>query len=602
MNQSLEATARAEREQRDGPRLWRALYAYCHRGRAATDRLVVEAVAPTAKALREQGHVDGWFFIRYWKGGPHVRVRLCGHDPERLGTALQAMREALETFLAHSPPPEEELEPANYYRRFGVEGEEAEALGWYPDGAVREAVYEPEVERYGGPAAMGLAEELFQVSSDVAAAAIARTEGEKERTGVALDLLLGFVGALYDRSADGVRWLREYTIMWRYLDQVVAARSSDVRAAAEATFVGSAPALLGRHAALAERAPGGYRYWWSAVTATMRELRGLERTEGLTAGPEAVMVSQLHMLANRLGLTASDEVYLAWLASFVLSAPGQAAPSYFDDDAAAADRAYHEYSKFRPSAFPAQRPRPGRPIVRTLEFASDEPLELPRPDPDALACPLAEAMAGRRSARGGLSGEVTIEQLSTLLAFGAGIVGSEPFEAGGETMRRGVRAAPSAGMAYPLILRVVPFAVPGLRPVLYEYLPERHSVQQVGGPVDKDALSRCSPFFEGDRPRIDVARTPLLLFVGADLGGLRQRYGLRAHRFAMLEIGHIAQTLLLAGTALGLASVPVGGFYDDAAAELAHLDGYDEVLGYLIPVAGRAGTDVPPLDAGGPLT
>lgn len=583
----MTATLKSTEDSND-TRTWRALHAFCHRGKEATDRLLVDAVGPCARSLRERGLIDTWFFIRYWQGGPHVRVRLGGGRQAGLDEAAHVMREALLAHLRADDAPPEPIEPSGFYAAFDVTEAEIAEFGWHEDGVVLDAEYAPEIDRYGGDEAMPVAEDLFKVSSEVAVAVIANSPGYQARTGVALDLLLGFVRALFDNPAHGVAWLREYTVMWRYLDAVVADRSHQMRAAAETTFAGSADELTQRAGKLREdAAPALYRHWWQAVAGVAGWLREPHREPELTGPADAVMVSQLHMLANRLGLTASDEVYLAWLASFVLAAPG-APVGYFADSVHAPDRAYHELSKYRPSVFANQQPLAGEPVSRHLGFASGDPVDLPLPEQPALSAPLHEVISARRSTRGALAGTLDLDALAALLGYAGGIVGSDEVTVGGSPRTRGVRAHPSAGMAYPSVLRVAAFAVPGLRPALYEYLPGSHQLHQVGQLPAISALREASPFFSGEAPRIDVTAVPAVFLLGADLGGFRERYGLRAHRFAMLEIGHVAQTLLLLATALGLHATPVGGFYDDAACQIAHLDSYNEILGYLIPVGGPA--------------
>lgn len=565
----------------DTDRSWRALHVYCHRGKAATDRLVTEALVPAVRELREQDLIDRWFFIRYWEGGPHLRIRLGGTDKERLDRAVGSMRAAMEAARSAEPAPE--LDPIEFYRQFSIPADQAAELEWNADGTIAETEYRPETDRYGGPRGIGPSEDLFGVSSELAAVVIARAGAERARTGAALDLLLGFVSAMYGTAAESVGWLRQYATMWRYLDPAVAETFARTRAAAEATVAASGPELLRRRGAMRQAAPAPYRRWWDEVGATTTRLRELGDAGELTGDPDAIMVSHLHMLYNRLGLTASDEVYLAWMASLLIASPGEAA-DYFADGPDAADRAYHERSKFRPATMDTQQPRPGESIVRTLDFASDDPIPLPQTDPGLAAAPLSEVIAARRSARTGLSGRLALEPVATLLGLGTGVVDTEPYETAEPPHRRQVMANPSAGMAYPLIVRLMARDVDGLRPALYEYLPRTHELQQVGRLPGGDALKYSSPFFIGDPPRLDVAEAPAVVFLGAALGRLRARYGLRAHRFAMLEIGHAAQTLLLVSTALGLPAVSVGGFYDDAVAEIAQLDGYDEILGYVIPL------------------
>jgi SagB-type dehydrogenase family enzyme len=69
----------------------------------------------------------------------------------------------------------------------------------------------------------------------------------------------------------------------------------------------------------------------------------------------------------------------------------------------------------------------------------------------------------------------------------------------------------------------------------------------------------------------------------------RFKYGQRAYRFTLLEAGHVAQNALLAAAALGLAAVPLGGFYDRKVDAFLGVDGLQEAALYLLPVGSAAG-------------
>jgi SagB-type dehydrogenase family enzyme len=46
-----------------------------------------------------------------------------------------------------------------------------------------------------------------------------------------------------------------------------------------------------------------------------------------------------------------------------------------------------------------------------------------------------------------------------------------------------------------------------------------------------------------------------------------RKYRERAYRFALLEAGHIAQSLCLAAAASGISAAPLGGFHDEQLAK-----------------------------------
>jgi nitroreductase len=51
-----------------------------------------------------------------------------------------------------------------------------------------------------------------------------------------------------------------------------------------------------------------------------------------------------------------------------------------------------------------------------------------------------------------------------------------------------------------------------------------------------------------------------------------QKYGIeRSPRYIDMEVGHVGQNIMLQAVGMGLASVPVGAFYDDQIAALLDL-------------------------------
>ncbi len=112
------------------------LYVKLYTGAATADRLLSDAVAPLVKTALDSGAADGWFFLRYSDPDWHLRLRFHGAPDRLMG-------------LAHELSGV--LEPLH-----------RERLLW----KVQLDTYEREVERYGGPEAMLLAERLFQADSE----------------------------------------------------------------------------------------------------------------------------------------------------------------------------------------------------------------------------------------------------------------------------------------------------------------------------------------------------------------------------------------------------------------------------------------------------
>jgi SagB-type dehydrogenase family enzyme len=233
--------------------------------------------------------------------------------------------------------------------------------------------------------------------------------------------------------------------------------------------------------------------------------------------------------------------------------------------------AYHAASKFAPCSL-ARSSRGVRLLERhpellaaTRNAAKRAPHRpgIPLTAVTLPAEPLGEVIAARRSARAFGPGALELDRLAALLQAAYGVTGSlGPLE---------LRSAPSGGGLYPLELYVVTSRVTGAEPAVYHFdLPGRRLEHL--GELDRDALVRATLY-----PDL-VAGAAALVAVTAMFWRTRVKYGLRGYRFALLEAGHVGQNLLLAATALGLASLPLAGLYDARVEELLGVDGVDESL------------------------
>lgn len=173
---------------------------------------------------------------------------------------------------------------------------------------------------------------------------------------------------------------------------------------------------------------------------------------------------------------------------------------------------------------------------------------------------LEAAIESRRSVRDLVGPPLSDEQLGQLLWAAQGI-----------TDTTGLRAAPSAGATYPLEVYAV------TRVGVARYDPARHGLV---GHLDGDRRAAVMAATGG---QAWVADAPLIVVLAAVEARTAQRYGDRAHRFVLLEVGHAAQNLLLQATALGLAGTPVGAFDDRELARALALP-EDEAPLYLVPI------------------
>jgi SagB-type dehydrogenase family enzyme len=201
-------------------------------------------------------------------------------------------------------------------------------------------------------------------------------------------------------------------------------------------------------------------------------------------------------------------------------------------------------------------------------------VQLPRGD--LRSATLAEALATRRSRRTYGEGPLYVGDVAALLEAGYGVTG------GIAGTPQALRAAPSGGALYPLELYVACPRVDGLDAALYHYDPLRHGLELLQPLRSPEAIGDLTPYYDL------LAGCAALVLMSGMFWRSRFKYGARAYRFTLLEAGHVAQSVLLAAEALGLAATPVGGFYDRYVDEFLGIDGTHEAALYLIPVGRRA--------------
>jgi SagB-type dehydrogenase family enzyme len=235
---------------------------------------------------------------------------------------------------------------------------------------------------------------------------------------------------------------------------------------------------------------------------------------------------------------------------------------------------FHEASKFVPSMLARQ----GAGVTRyfadeLLQSASARSVRrLPSaqsialPPPELPPLDLSQAIAARRTSREFGDRSLSLPALAGILHAAYGVTATRG--------RFAYRSVPSGGALFPLELYLGVARVDDLEPGVYHFDPLRRVLEPLAG---------TSPDTLGEILLVDVSGRPALtLLIAATFNRNRFKYGLRGYRFALYEAGHVAQNALLACVALGLAALPVGGFFDQQLDDLLGLDGVNESTLYPI--------------------
>jgi class I lanthipeptide synthase len=265
------------------------LFTLLYAGRERHERILAELVTPLARDLRGAPQLDSLFFARYNEPSWQIRFRVLGEPAWVEGPVRARVEEAIRGLPA----------------------------GLVDDAAF--AVYDREIERYGGPEGMALAERLF-LHDTLACLDLMEVERagalSKSRREVSLlmtDRLLDLLGL--DRGqrlafyAYGHRWTQDMGT-WGERDLALAEeRYQKLKEGLQDLFTGEqsrAPELLwggSEPARIAER-------WQEATAPVAREI-----VEGHAAGrihQDLVYLawSYAHMSANRLGIDPTPEAIL----------------------------------------------------------------------------------------------------------------------------------------------------------------------------------------------------------------------------------------------------------------------------------------------------
>lgn len=258
--------------------------------RSALDRVVLEVVRPAAETVAAP-----WFFLRFWQGGPHVRLRVRGLDKDARDHLRARLKRDLPSAAAVRDA-ERRIDPELYREEAsrqasGETGPDSQVSALLPAG-VYDGDYAPEIERYGGPEVMADSEHLFWRSSQLCTALLPSLTDVARRRTAALLLAHGAAMAIGSDPVEiGVfaeigrrswlRWAQSYGFAAQAVERVL--KASPV--------------------ALPSTQPAWAGQWESAVA----DLVARVEVAGL-AMPGAVVSSHVHMTHNRLGLGILDEL------------------------------------------------------------------------------------------------------------------------------------------------------------------------------------------------------------------------------------------------------------------------------------------------------
>lgn len=319
------------------PGHWIAVHLF-HQG--DLDALLLDAVVPAVTDLARSGRARGHFFLRYWEGGPHLRVRVRAAGPPG-DASRRTERELVERWndwLERHPSPRAVDEDA--YLRFATESAAREGLPAYEPwrglhDCAEPRTYRPEHARYGSGASLDAVERHFMAASRCAGTLLAGRPGLAERLSAGFAVLL-LAWTVVEPDADRrLACLRAGAEAWRRM----LGPDYDTEGFDRA-YERSRTALVRRAGQLLDAGPtlrpdgaeGPLGSWHRSVSRLHGELEVLERdgefTPALDAlrddpsllslpGPRTALTVNrcAHLMCNRLGLYGPQEALLRHFAA-----------------------------------------------------------------------------------------------------------------------------------------------------------------------------------------------------------------------------------------------------------------------------------------------
>lgn len=230
---------------------------------------------------------------------------------------------------------------------------------------------------------------------------------------------------------------------------------------------------------------------------------------------------------------------------------------------------YHQSTKIKKLG-PMDDPKDWPKSWKTVYFKDYPRLDkIILPDPASLNNTLLEdVFMKRKSSRSFSKKPLTLEQLSNLLYYSAGLRDNKfPYLAN--------RFYPSPGARYPLEVYLIS-QNSDLPVSLYHYNVRSHSLEI----LLTMRHFRYLRYFNQDW----IAKASCIVLITAVFERNTMKYGDRGYRQIMQEAGHLGQNFYLISTALDIGICGIGAYPDDKINKLLGIDGVRETVVYVLAI------------------
>lgn len=212
------------------------------------------------------------------------------------------------------------------------------------------------------------------------------------------------------------------------------------------------------------------------------------------------------------------------------------------------------------------------PLVK--KAMSDNRIDLPKNFEDLdIINDFTRILFERKSSRVYTDKPVSLLQLSYLLWATQGVK-----EIRGQNYAT-IRTVPSGGARHPFETYLVIQNVEGLKEGCYHYLPMEHQLEYLHPFADKNISITQTLVGQSWAEKAAV-----VFYWSIVPYRCEWRYGIFAHRPALMDIGHVGENLYLACAALQLGTCGVAAYDGDSCAKVFGLDNEEEFMVYTSPV------------------
>lgn len=199
-------------------KVWNAYHVFYH---GDLDELIRSAVSPLTKKLLEQGIVEKFFYIRYWEGGPHIRLRFY-QEKERINDSEPLIYSYINSFFQEYPSEEfsdKKMLLLQMNKLAMLENKTSNQIDIVANNSIVKEKYEQELVRYGGKVGMELAEEHFFQSSLFSIKIVESLNNQSERLSLGMKSMISYIRVINLPINEITSFLDQYATIWlRYIN------------------------------------------------------------------------------------------------------------------------------------------------------------------------------------------------------------------------------------------------------------------------------------------------------------------------------------------------------------------------------------------------